>query len=109
MPEATGIHVTVRPEVHSPICSPSGEQTDWPALEHVPVDDDEDVVELEDELLIAEGAELGAAATAGEATTEEAAAIEEPAADRATDGATDGATDAAALEAAIEGATEAAL
>ena len=66
MPAATGIHVTVRPVVHVPIWFPSGEQTDWPAEEHAPVDDEDDDVELDDELVIAEGAELGAAAaTAG--------------------------------------------
>ena len=42
---------------------------DWPAEEHVPVDDEdmEGVVEPDDELVMAEGAELGTAATTGEA------------------------------------------
>ena len=84
---------------------------DWPAVEHVPVDDDEEVVELDEELVIAAGAELGAAAAAegaapsGEAGTDAAA---EGAAEAAADGATDGATDPAAPEAAIEGAAAAA-
>ena len=60
-------------------------------------DDVEGVVELEEELVIAEGAELGAAATAGEAGIEGgAAAIEGAAAAGASDGATDGAADPAA-------------
>ena len=58
-------------------------------------DDDDDVdgvVDPEEELVIAEGAELGAAATAGEAGAEGgAAAIEGAAAAGASDGATDGA------------------
>lgn len=63
------------------------------------MDDDDDVegvVEPDEELVIAEGAELGAAATAGEAGTEGAAAAIEgaPAA-----GATDGAADPAAPDA----------
>lgn len=57
---------------------------DWPAVEHVPVDGVEGVVELDEELVNAEGAELGAAAaaaggeaaTTGEAATEGAAAID---------------------------------
>lgn len=74
--------------------------------------DDEDVegdVEPEEELVIAEGAELGAAATtgeaaageaaAGEAAAGEAAAIEGAVPAAATDGATDGAADPDALEA----------
>lgn len=67
------------------------------------MDDVEGVVELEEEFVIAEGAELGAAAategaaaTTGEAETEGAAAIEV-------------AADAGASEVAIEGAAEAAL
>lgn len=62
--------------VHSPICFPSGEQTDWPADEHVPVDDDdvEGFVEPDEELVMAEGAELGTAATTGEAAAGGAAA-----------------------------------
>ena len=59
-------------------------------------DDVEGVVEPEVELVIAEGAELGAAATAGEAGTEGAAAIEGEALAWASDGATDGAPDPAA-------------
>ena len=95
--------MTVSCVVHSPICIPSGEQTDWPAVEHVPLDDVEGVVELDEELVSAEGAELGAAAaTDGAAATGEAAT--EGAADDATDGTTDGAADAA-----IEGAIEATL
>ena len=91
-----------------PICLPSGEQTDWPAAEQVPVEDDDDdvegVVEPDEELVIGEGAELGAAATAGEAGTEgaaaAAAAIEGAApAGGASDGATDGAADPAAPDA----------
>ena len=57
-------------------------------------DDDEDVegvVEADEELVIAEGAELGAAAAAGEAGTEGAAAIAGAAPACASDGATDGA------------------
>lgn len=93
--------MTVSCVVHMPICVPSGEQTDWPAVEHVPVDDVEDVVELDVELVSAEGAELGAAAaTDGAAATGEAAA--EGAADAATDGAMDGATDGAADAGAAE-------
>ena len=62
--------------VHSPICFPSGEQTDWPADEHVPVDDDdvEGFVEPDEELVMAEGAELGNVATTGEAAAGGAAA-----------------------------------
>lgn len=67
------------------------------------MDDVESVVELDEEFVIAEGAELGAAAategaaaTTGEAETEGAAAIEV-------------AADAGASEVAIEGAAEAAL
>lgn len=101
VPAATGIHVTVSCAVHSPICLPSGEQTDSPAVEHVPVDGVEGVVELDEELVIAEGAELGAAAA-----TEGAA---DAAAEGATEGATDGAAPAGAAEAAIEGAAEEAL
>ena len=99
--------MTVSCWVHMPICLPSGEQTDCPAAEQVPVDeDDEDdvegVVEPDEELVIGEGAELGAAATAGgEAGTEgaaaAAAAIEGAApAGGASDGATDGAAEPAA-------------
>lgn len=49
---------------------------DWPAEEQVPVDDDdvEGVVEPDEELVIAEGAELGTAATTGEAAAGGAAA-----------------------------------
>ena len=70
----------------------------------MPEDDEDDVegvVEPDEELVIAEGAELGAAATAGEAGTEgAAAAIEGAAAAGASAGATDGATDGAAAPAA---------
>lgn len=101
--------MTVSCAVHMPIWVPSGEQTDWPAVEHVPVDDEDDVVELDEELVIADGAELGAAAaTDGGAATEGAAAIEEPATDGAADGALEGAADPDAATA-IEGAADAAL
>ena len=40
VPSATGIQVTVIPEVHVPICFPSGEQMDAPAVVHVPVDEE---------------------------------------------------------------------
>lgn len=87
--------MTVSCVVHSPICLPSGEQTDCPAVEQVPVDDDdvEGDVEPEEELVIAEGAELGAAATTGEAAAGEAAAIEGAVPAAARDGATDCAAD----------------
>ena len=67
----------------------------------MPLDEDDDdvegVVEPDEELVIAEGAELGAAAAAGEAGTEgAAAAIEGAAAAGASAGATDGAADPAA-------------
>ena len=62
-------------------------------------DDVEGVVEPEEELVIAEGAELGAAAPAGEAATEGAAAIEGAAPACASDGVTDGAADPAAPDA----------
>ena len=101
--------MTVSCAVHIPICLPSGEQTDWPAEEHAPVDgpaeETDGVVEPGVELVIAEGGELGAAATAGEGATGEKAASAEggaaaegegAAADGAAEGATDGATDGAA-------------
>lgn len=109
MPEATGIHVTVSWAVHMPIWVPSGEQTDWPAVAQEPVDDVEGVVEL----VMAEGAELGAgAATAGEAAAaaEGAEAMDEPASEGAAgDATTDEAAGAGAPEAAIDGAADAAL
>ena len=91
--------MTVSCEVHSPICLPSGEQTDCPAVEQVPVDDDdvEGDVEPEEELVIAEGAELGAAATTGEAAAGETAAGEAAAIEGAVPAAVmDGATDCTA-------------
>ena len=68
--------------------------------EDVPAEDVEGVVGPDEELVIAEGAELGAAAWTGEAAAEGEAAST-GAASGATEGATDGATDG---EAAIEGA-----
>ncbi len=68
--------------------------------EDVPAEDVEGVVDPDEELVIAEGAELGAAACTGEAAAEGEAAST-GAANGATEGATDGATDG---EAAIEGA-----
>ena len=68
----------------------------------VPVDDVEGVVEPDEELVIAEGAELGAAAMAGAAAIE-GAAESTGCASGATDGAADGAVDPEAPEAAIEG------
>lgn len=85
---------------------------DWPAVEHVPVDDVGGVVELDEELAIVEGAELGgAAATAEEAGAKRAAGIEELVTEGAADEATEGgvAADPEAPEAPIEGAADAAL
>ena len=66
----------------------------------------EGVVELDEELVIAEGLESSTAATTGVAATEGAA---DGATEGATDGATDGTADAGPPEAAIEGETKAAL
>ena len=76
---------------------------DWPAVEHVPVDapvDDVDgVVEPDEELVIADGPELGCATATGDAAAGEAAAI---------GGAASAGAAAGAPEAATEGAAEAA-
>ena len=71
------------------------------------MDDVDGVVDPDEELLIAEGAELGAAAAAAiegaAALTGSASGATEGAAEGATDGATDGAAEPEAPEAAIDG------
>ena len=89
-----------------PICLPSGEQMDWPAVEHVPVDapvDDVDgVVEPDEELVIADDPELGCATATGDAATGEAAAMGEAASAGAAAGAPEAATEGAAEAAPLE-------
>lgn len=101
--------MTVSRVVHLPICFPSGDQTDWPAVEHTPGDDNDvdEAIEPDVELVSGDGAELGCAATTGAAATGGAASA--GAADGATGRAIDGAADGEAPAAATEGEPAAAL